>query len=419
MRPTFLHAADLHIGTPLGSLGRNARLDDAALGELTALMQSAYDRLIDLAIAERVAFVVLAGDVYDNAEAQDSQQGRFRSGLERLHEAGIPTFIALGNHDPAEHQVRARRPLPPSVHVFAPDEPEERTIECDGVVVRVAGVSYGRNAVSDNLAARFAAFDRQPGQLRVGVLHTSLEGASEHASYAPCSLDDLDTAPVDYWALGHIHLRHVARLTGPARWYAYPGNLQGRSFKPSECHPKGALLVPFDEHGIAEPEFRALDTVRFVDLAVDVSDSDEVDAVHEAVHDALVTAADNVDGRRLVARVELTGRSAHHAEFMRQVTGGRFLDRFLESFGDLLGPTLLAGVRSAVRPVADPAALRRGDGLLAAALRRLDDLTDEELLAGLNGLIHRQFDADLDRSPERIGLFRPLVEAVLVEELTS
>ncbi|MGA1051203.1 MAG: metallophosphoesterase family protein [Ilumatobacteraceae bacterium] len=417
MGQSFLHAADLHIGTPLASLGRRARLDDVALAELTETMQSAYDRLVDLAIDEQVAFVVLAGDVYDNAEAQDAQQGRFHAGLERLHDAGIPTFIALGNHDPAEQRVRARRPLPPSVHVFAPDEPEERLVETDGPVVHVAGVSYGRTAVDDNLAARFRRFDRQPGTLRVGVLHTSLEGSAEHASYAPCSVADLDAAPVDYWALGHIHLRQVARLSGVGRWYAYPGNLQGRSFKPSECHPKGALLVPFDEYGIGEPTFRALDTVRFTDLSVDVSDADEVDAVHESVHDAIVGAASAAEGRRLVARVELTGRSAHHAEFARQVDAGRFLERFDDSFGDALGAVLLVGVRSSVAPPLDTSVLRQGDDLLSAALRRLDSLSDSDLLAGLDGLVHPRFDVDLDRSPEQVGGFRTMVESALVQEL--
>jgi DNA repair exonuclease SbcCD nuclease subunit len=417
MESAFLHAADLHIGTPLESLGRRARLDDDTLGELTELMQSAYDHLIDLAVSERVAFVVMAGDVYDNADAQDAQQGRFRSGLERLHESGIPTFIALGNHDPAEHRVRSRRPLPPSVHVFAADEPDERVVECDGFVVRVAGVSYGRTAVTDNLAVRFASLERHPGQLRVGVLHTSLEGSAEHASYAPCSIHDLDASPVDYWALGHIHLRHVGRLSGPGRRFAYPGNLQGRSFKPSECHPKGALLVPFDEHGIGEPEFRALDTVRFADLGVDVSDADDVDAIHESIHESILVAASAAEGRRLVARIELTGRSPHHAEFARQAAAGRLLERFDDSFGDALGGALLVGVRSSVRPAIDPTVLRQGDSLLSAALRRLDDLTDGDLLAGLDGLVHRQFDADLDRSADQVARFRSLVETVLVEEL--
>ncbi|MEY2957567.1 MAG: hypothetical protein RLZZ01_135 [Actinomycetota bacterium] len=417
MGQTFLHAADLHIGTPLASLGRRARLDDTTLADLTETMQSAYDRLVDLAVTEQVAFVVLAGDVYDNAEAQDAQQGRFHSGLERLHDAGIATFIALGNHDPVEQRVRVRRPLPPSVHVFAADEPDERVVETDGPIIRVAGVSYGRTAVTDNLALRFRSLAPRSGELRVGVLHTSLEGSAEHASYAPCSVADLDAAPVDYWALGHIHLRQVARLSGVGRWYAYPGNLQGRSFKPSECHPKGALLVPFDQHGIGEPRFHALDAVRFAHLTVDVSDAEEVDAVHGSVHDAIVEAATAAEGRRFVARVELTGSSPHHAEFTRQIDAGRFLERFDDSFGDALGAALLVGVRSSVAPPLDMSVLRQGDDLLSAALRRLDSLSDSDLLAGLDGLVHPRFDVDLDRSPEHVGGFRAMVESALVQEL--
>jgi len=58
----FLHAADLHLDSPLLGLSQRsrqfaARIDDAS--------RRAFDNLIDLAIDEECAFIVIAGDLFD------------------------------------------------------------------------------------------------------------------------------------------------------------------------------------------------------------------------------------------------------------------------------------------------------------------------------------------------------------------
>ena len=98
----FLHASDIHIGFPIGSLGETAHISDADLKIVIDQMRGAFDNLIDTAISENVMFVVLAGDVYDGAQAQEALQGHFQRGLDRLNECGIKVFIIHGNHDPLE-----------------------------------------------------------------------------------------------------------------------------------------------------------------------------------------------------------------------------------------------------------------------------------------------------------------------------
>ena len=121
-------------------------------------------------------------------------------------------------------------------------------------------------------------------------------------------MDDLRAGGYDYWALGHIHRRTELGDGHPLAWY--PGNLQGRSPKPSEQGPKGALLVDVDQKR-ATTRFVALDTVRFeqVDVAIDGLGLDGleqalVDAAHRCQHEA--------DGRPLVVRGRLTGRGDLH-----------------------------------------------------------------------------------------------------------
>ena len=57
----FLHAADLHLGSPLKSLGE--ALDESTRDYIKSRVNLAFDRLVDTAIQEQVDFVVLARDV--------------------------------------------------------------------------------------------------------------------------------------------------------------------------------------------------------------------------------------------------------------------------------------------------------------------------------------------------------------------
>ena len=58
----FLHAADLHLDSPL--LGLSSKSYDFAKSIENA-SRRAFENLIDLAIKENCRFVVLAGDIFD------------------------------------------------------------------------------------------------------------------------------------------------------------------------------------------------------------------------------------------------------------------------------------------------------------------------------------------------------------------
>ena len=58
----FLHAADIHLDSPLCGL---SAYPDAPAERLRTATRSAFVRLIDTALAEQVDFLVIAGDLYD------------------------------------------------------------------------------------------------------------------------------------------------------------------------------------------------------------------------------------------------------------------------------------------------------------------------------------------------------------------
>ncbi len=191
-------------------------------------------------IERDVAFVLLAGDIYDGPQRGVRAQLRFYRGLERLHEAGIYSLVVHGNHDPLLTGWSAvRGAWPASVTVFGHDRVEQATIEDGQPLAVVHGISFSQRAEMENLALRYHRCDEPCFQ--VGMLHCNVGSNLEHDPYAPCALSDLERADLDYWALGHVHTRRVSCDGQP--WVVYPGNLQGRSPGPSEAGEKGALVV--------------------------------------------------------------------------------------------------------------------------------------------------------------------------------
>ncbi len=60
----FLHAADIHRDSPPRGLNR---YEGAPAAEIRAATRRALENLVEVALDERVDFVVLAGDLYDGA----------------------------------------------------------------------------------------------------------------------------------------------------------------------------------------------------------------------------------------------------------------------------------------------------------------------------------------------------------------
>jgi DNA repair exonuclease SbcCD nuclease subunit len=304
----FIHAADLHLDTPFEGVAAPAPQVADALREASL---QAWDRLVKVALDEQVLFVLLAGDIYDGAERGVRAQIRFVSGLKRLDQAGIRTFVVHGNHDPLNGW-SAIREWPTTVTVFGSRKVEAAPVEVDGEQVAVVhGISYGRRETTDNLAAKFSRGDGHG--LHIGLLHANVGSVSEHAAYAPCNLADLSSAGMDYWALGHVHKRQVLKDGDP--WAVYPGDTQGRSPKPSETGEKGALVVTATRASgggwrVEPPEFRALDSVRFLACEQDIAQIDDISQLQSRLGETLDVLRDEHEERALLVRVVLGGRGA-------------------------------------------------------------------------------------------------------------
>jgi len=302
----FIHAADLHLDSPLRGL---AAYPDAPVQRLRTATREAFEQLVKVAVAEAVDFVVIAGDVYDG-DWRDFNTGLFfirQMGV--LRQAGIPVFLLYGNHD-AESEMTHSLTLPDNVYVFSARKAE--THRLPALQVALHGRSFRQAATTENLLPSYPP--PVPGWLNIGVLHTALEGHTEHARYAPCSRTELQAMGYQYWALGHVHERWVER---GAVTLAYPGNLQGRHIR--EPGERGALLVTAEAGEIRQVEPLALDVLRWQCLNLDISPLTDGQAVLRLVGQGLQQLLDDTPGQRpLAVRVVFQGCTAAYASWAGQ-----------------------------------------------------------------------------------------------------
>ena len=364
----FLHAADIHLDSPLQGL---ERYPEAPVDAVRGAPRRAFERLVELALEERVAFVLLAGDLYDG-DWKDYNTGLFFTAqMRRLAEAGIPVHLVSGNHDAAS-QITKRLSLPPNVHHYASRQPE--TILLADYDVAIHGQSFASRRVSDDLAAGFPQAD--PGRFEIGLLHTSLDGRPGHADYAPCTVEGLRAKGYAYWALGHVHRREIVSRDP---WIVFPGNLQGRHAR--ETGGKGATLVTVDHGCVLDVAHHDLDVVRWARIEVDLAGRDRPEDALACVGEALAKALVEADGCLLAARVVIGGSTRAHDALVREPE--RWLHEFRLLASEVGEPGVwLERIDFATRSRRDLEALLDRNDALSGLLRRIEGLQSAPLESG-------------------------------------
>jgi DNA repair exonuclease SbcCD nuclease subunit len=296
---SFLHAADLHLGSPFLGLSSN---DEELACRVASASREAFEELVDQAISIQVKFVVIAGDIYDG-DWKDTTIGHFfNRQMARLAREGIPVYQVRGNHD-AESVITSAVTLPDSVNVFSSRRPE--TFLIPELKVALHGQSFANRAVPENLALTYPA--PEPGMFNIGVLHTSCDGRPPHANYAPCSVQDLLQRGYQYWALGHCHEYEVVNTIPPV---IFPGNLQGRSIR--ETGPKGAVVVEVEDGEVTGFSRVPLARIQWALISADLTGVTSEEEAFHIFQAEIQKEVDKARGTPLVLRMILTGTTPLH-----------------------------------------------------------------------------------------------------------
>lgn len=406
----FLHTADIHLDSPLKGL---AGQEGTAAERIRTATREAFERLVEIAIEERVAFLIIAGDLYDG-DWRDYKTGLFFvRQMGRLHDAGIPVYLLYGNHD-AQSQITRHLTLPDNVRVFESRKPQSFTINSLGVVLH--GQSFKQRDITDNLVPRYP--EPITDAFNIGVLHTGLGGMGGHENYAPCSLDDLVNKGYDYWALGHVHQAEVLR---ERPYIVFPGNLQGRHVR--ETGAKGASLVTVENGEIVNLVTLPCDVVRWSVVPVDLTNTTSIDDAVGRIRDAIESAVTLAEDRLLACRIKLQSCTEAHG---RLLTAEDQLLAEARAIALGLGPDIawVEKVVIATKPVIDSEILAEREDAVGELLRMLQEAdSNSDLLQKLQtdiGEMTHRLPSDLRNNVEDMVL-KAAVDgdyAALIAEVT-
>ncbi len=298
----FLHAADLHLGSPFLGL---AQKDEDVAARFAKASRGAFEDLVTKALEEGVSFVVIAGDVFDGEWKDASIALFFNRQLARLSNRGVPVFLLRGNHD-AESLVAKSLTWSENVFEFSTRRPQTHRVK--DLRVALHGRGFPHREVVENYAVDYP--EPLAGWFNIGVLHTAC-GRAGHENYAPCTVADLATRGYDYWALGHVH---AFEIVSRDPWIVYPGNLQGRSIR--ECGERGGVIVEVAEGTVTEVRRVVTDYARWAEIFVDAAPHSDETGLLRAVEAEVRTYAEAAGGRLLAVRVVLTGATPFHARLV-------------------------------------------------------------------------------------------------------
>ncbi|HWL10844.1 MAG TPA: DNA repair exonuclease [Planctomicrobium sp.] len=361
----FIHTADIHLDSPLRGL---ESYPDAPVEALRLATRKAFDRVIDLCLSEEVDFLLIAGDLFDTDVKDFNAALAAASQLRRLDQANIPVYLILGNHDSRQEMTR-HVPWPANVTLFNHKKPE--TIRHPTLPVAIHGMSYPQREVNENLVPDYP--DPVAGCFNIGLLHTNAVGTKQHASYAPCTVQELIAKGYDYWGLGHVH---DFKVLHPHPAVVYSGNTQGRNIR--ETDRKGCVLVTVNDVG--EPagiEFRETDLARWFYETIELSPEDDVDGLVEAVRNRLRDVMKAAQGRTAAVRLELTGRCLAHASLTGDFEKQQLTTTLRGLASDLGEGLWIEKIRFQTQSPLDLDGLRERQDLLGELLREIESIASD------------------------------------------
>ena len=378
----FVHTADVHLDSPLKGL---PDFDGRSVERIRTATRQAFDSLVGQVIDEEDSFLIIAGDLYDG-DWRDYNTGLFFvRQMGRLAQAGVPVFLLHGNHD-AESQITRSLSLPENVHVFSTRKAE--TFELKELAVALHGHSFRQRDITENLVPGYPK--PIPKSFNIGVLHTCLAGATAHANYAPCALDELVNKGYDYWALGHVHQQGILHEQPHV---VFPGNLQGRHVR--EFGKKGAFRIEVEDGRVDGLISVETDTVRWTVIPVSAEGCDRMLGLTTRMRDAIEQAvSEEADGRMLACRIEIGGRTEIHGDLM---ASRELLLAEARAATGALGEdsAWVERVVVATEPLLDQATLRAREDAFGELERILED-------AAADPGLQQQLDADIGELARRL-----------------
>jgi DNA repair protein SbcD/Mre11 len=347
----FLHIADIHLGI------RRYRSEDRARDFFLAWR----DCIEKYALAEKVSFVLIAGDLFDLRKVEPQAMNQAMFCLKKLQAAAIPVVVIEGNHDSHEstNKFSWLRSLAQWGFIKLLEPVHDETglrlnlwdenlhtgsyIDIDGV--RIFGSIWYGSTISQALPALIDEITQLHDQrmFNIMMLHTDVEGQLNRPIPAlPIAKISELKSIIDYLALGHTHKNF--EIDG---WVYNPGSLEACNVD-EYANVRGAYLVEIEQGKHQARLMRDYHQRPVIRLSFDVSGCLTPEGLHEALFSKLRGDLKPYDANETASPqpvLELTMRG--HLGFKNSLLEiNRIRDEIKEEFNPML-----AMVRNQTVPV--------------------------------------------------------------------
>lgn len=252
---SFVHCADLHLGTDFSSF------DPLRRNILTKNLNRSFSEVIDYCILNKTDVLLIPGDVFDSPFPSPDTSAFFADELNRLENTLV--FIAKGNHDYAA-DISAK-----NTHVFSA---EGECVYLSELNLKISGRSFASQYEPTSLAEALFADKSLPHLL---CIHAALDGKD----YNPLSRRTLAEKNFTYCALGHSHEYSQEILSSST--VCYSGCIMGRGF--DERGVKGFISGKIYSPSKVDVQFVPVKAPIFDELNVKCPDEDSLYRLKESL----------------------------------------------------------------------------------------------------------------------------------------
>ncbi|MBI2778062.1 MAG: DNA repair exonuclease [Chloroflexi bacterium] len=357
-----LHTADVHLGA------RHADLGDQAAAQRERQF-AAFRATIDLALAEPVDLVLVAGDLFDSNVQPRRSVERVAAELRRLVEARIRCVVIPGTHDVYDRaSIYRSYDLAALAGAVGSDlltvlTPERPAVHLEALDTAVHGTVFATKRAPHSPLRDVDVKADPKATWHLGLVHGSvaIPGQTD-GDEVVVTTEEIGASGLDYLALGHWHSTSKGKA-GPTTW-AYSGAPEPVALDQDRAGK--VLLVTLDQRDgkkLVGLEERQVGRTRFEKLELDAAGL----ASQPALIDQLAAKADP----DLVLDVRLIGVRPDQ------------LDLDIDEVESALAPRFLkVRVRDRSMPALTEGAIPPQDTVLGAFIRNVEARVAEEEAAG-------------------------------------
>ncbi len=261
----IIHCADLHIDSKMETLPS----DKTRIRREEVL--HAFERLTEYAVANAVAAVIIAGDMFDTVKISAKTKNRVIHAIERAPE--VDFLYLTGNHD-EDGFLNSIENMPENLKIFGSDWTYFQYGD-----VCIAGIIQ----TEKNAGLMYDTLKLQENNKNIVVLHGQTADYKSNDQAALISIPKLKNKNIDYLALGHIH-SYSENILDDRGVFAYSGCLEGRGF--DETGEKGFVIIDTSQVKL-RPEFVRFSARQMFVYEFDLTDCKNWYAAQEEILDQL------------------------------------------------------------------------------------------------------------------------------------